>query len=85
MAFAAFETKFGTWDNLGKKMSVVESEAMDKDCKITSLAQLLDDHIRISEDIRGQVESINANRRLSSLIATCADFGNRSSNENTEE
>ena len=66
-------------------MNVVESEAMGTNCKIARLAQLLDDHIRISEDIRGQVESINANRRLSSLIATCADLDNLSSNENTEE
>ena len=81
-AVAAFERKY---ELLERRLNVLESEAMDRDYKIGRLSQQLEDQIRINGDLRDQVESIDANRRLSSLIITCADFGKRSPNENIEE
>ncbi|KAF0306437.1 hypothetical protein FJT64_002467 [Amphibalanus amphitrite] len=78
----AFEAKF---ERMERRLSVLESESMDKEIEIQRLGDELAHQIRINTDLQAQVESIDLNRRLASLILTCVDFGKRAVNENIEQ
>ena len=78
----AFEAKF---DGMEKRLQQLEGEAMDKDMQIDRLGKQLSEQLKVSEDLQARVEAIDLNRRLSSLILTCDEFGRRSINENIEE
>ena len=72
-------------DILERRVNILESEVMDKDLEIRSLRERLERQERVNDDLKEQVEGIDANRRLSSIILTCDDFTPRSPNENIEE
>ena len=78
----AFEIKF---EQMEKRLNYLESELTDKDTKIQHLGELLSQQIQINTDLQAQVESIDLNRRLASLIFTCDDFGARSVDDRIEE
>ena len=79
---SAFDAKF---ERMEHRLTVLESEVMDKDIEIRRLGEQLSQQVEINSDLHAQVESMDLNRRLSSLIFTCDDFGQRSVNENIEE
>ena len=79
---SAFERKF---DQMERRIQILESEAMEKDLEIRRLGEHLARQISVNGELRTQIESIDLNRRLSSLIPTCDDFGHRSNNENLED
>ena len=77
----AFENKVET---IERRLSVLESEAMDRDHAVRQLEEQLATQTRLNADLQAQVESIDLNRRLSSLILTCDEFGQRKMNEDME-
>ena len=79
---SAFEAKF---ESMGRRLSILESEVMDKDNEIQRLGYQLAHQIQVNESLQAQVESMDVNRRLASLIFTCDDFGRRSAGEDMEE
>ena len=79
---SAFDARF---ERLERRLSVLESEAMDRDIQVRSLTEQLARQTQLNADLQAQVESIDLNRRLSSLILTCDDFGRRSANEDMED
>ena len=80
-AIAVFEAKF---EKVEKRLSLLEAELMDKDSEIRNLGQQLTHQLQVNAELQAQVESIDLNRRLSSLILTCDDFGTRRLNEDIE-
>ena len=77
-----FENKF---ERIEKRLSVLESESMEKDVQIQQLGEQLARQTKINSDLQAQVDGIDINRRLSTLIFTCDDFGKRSANEDIEK
>ena len=61
-------------DILERRVSILEGECMDKDEEIRKLHDRLEQQGRAFEDLQLRVESMDANRRLSSLILACDDF-----------
>ena len=57
---------------------------MDKYLQIRELSEQLQSQVRASQDMREQLESIDNNRRLSSLILTCQVFEKRFRDEDME-
>ena len=79
---SAFELKF---ERMERRLNVLESELMDKELEVQKINEQLMLQTQANAELRAQVESIDLNRRLSSLILTCDDFAQRSQNENIEE
>ena len=78
---AVFEAKF---EKVEKRLSLLEAELMDKDSEIRNLGEQLTHQLQVNAELQAQVENIDLNRRLSSLILTCDDFGTRRPNEEIE-
>ena len=78
----AFETKF---EQMEKRIDILEAENIEKDNELKRLGKHLEYQVKANTQLQAQVESIDQNRRLSSLILTCDDFGRRSTDENLEE
>ena len=78
----AFEAKF---EQMERRVSCLESDLMDKDIQIRQLNEQLSQQTQINSSLQAQVESIDLNRRLSSLIFTCEDFGPRAVEDRVEE
>ena len=78
----AFEAKF---ERIERRLDVLESEAVSRELEIQRLGTRLADQIQVNNDLRAQVESMDINRRLASLIFTCDDFGQRAVNEDIED
>ena len=78
---AALDAKLA---QLAKRLDIVESECMDKDLEIKRLSAAVATQERENADLRERLEGIDLNRRLSSLILTCDDFGPRAQNEDIE-
>ena len=78
----AFEAKF---EKMEKRLSLLESEMMDKDIKLRDLGEKLTRQMEDNAELRTQIENMDLNRRLSSLILTCDDFGPRLTGEDIEE
>lgn len=78
----SFEKKF---EHLENRISILESEGMDKELQVKKLSEQLETQMRINSELHKQVESIDANCRLSSLILTCSEFEMRYPNEDIEK
>ena len=68
---SAFEAKF---DHLERRITVLESEGMDRECEMKRLSEQLETQVKTNNDLQTQIESIDLNGRMSSLILTCSDF-----------
>ena len=68
-----------------KRISILESEVMDREQEVKQLNEQLQAERTLNQELQKQVEGIDANRRLSSLILTCAEFEPRTPNEDIEE
>ncbi|KAF0311275.1 hypothetical protein FJT64_017878 [Amphibalanus amphitrite] len=77
-----FETKF---DKMSKRIELLESEAMDREVEMQHTREKLAQQIQVNSELQAQVESIDLNRRLASLIFTCEGFGRRSADEDAEQ
>lgn len=78
----AFNSKF---EALERRVEIVEAENMDKAAEIAQLKTKLQEESAKVQSLQDQVESMDMNRRLSSLIVSCADFKHRDNNEVMEE
>lgn len=78
---AALDAKFA---QLSKRLDIVESECIEKDLEIKKLNAAVAEQKKENADLRERLEGIDLNRRLSSLIITCDDFGPRAQNEDIE-
>ena len=78
---AAFDAKFA---QLERRLDIVESECMEKDLEIKRLNTVVATQQKEGAELRERLEGIDVNRRLSSLILTCDDFGARIRDENIE-
>ena len=78
---ATLEARF---EHLEKRIEVVEHECMEKDLRISALSEQLESQMKVNASLQEQIESIDNNRRLSSLILTCREFERRSKNEDVE-
>ena len=67
-----------------RRITVLETEVMDRELALQNLSGQLTHQMGINAQLRAQVESVDLNRRLSSLILTCEDFSNRSPTEDIE-
>lgn len=79
---SAFEKKF---ESMERRINVLETEVMDRDLALQNLSGQLAHQVDINARLRAQVESIDLNRRLSSLILTSEEFSNRSPTEDMEK
>ena len=79
---STFEKKF---EQIERRLSILEADSMDKEMQIKHLGEQLARQVKINNDLQAQVEGIDVNRRLASLIFTCDDFGQRSANEDAEK
>lgn len=77
----AMNSKFKHFE---QSLSALEAESMEKELEIKQLKEKLAHQERTVELLEERVEGIDANRRLSSLILTCADFEIRHQNEDIE-
>ena len=77
-----FETKC---EQLEKRISILESEGMDRELELKKMREQLDAQNKVNDELQKQVEAIDANRRLSSLILTCSEFEPRHTNEDIED
>ena len=77
----AFNEKF---EGLQKRIEIVEAENFTKGQEISKLKNALDSKERKIDELQSQLESIDANRRLSCLILSCKDFERREEVENWE-
>ena len=77
----ALETRFGKME---KRIALLEGECMDKDKEMKALNKQLQAQININNRLQEQVESMDVNRRLSTLVLTCDDFKERHHNEDIE-
>ena len=78
----AFNSKF---EALEKRLEIVESENMDKEAEIKQLKTKLEAETAKAQSLQNQVESMDMNRRFSSLILSCADFKHGDKYEKMEE
>ena len=79
---ATFEAKV---EGFERRLTILESEAMDRACEVEQLKGQLAAQEGVLKELNERVESMDVNRRLSSLIFTCDDFATHSSNENIED
>ena len=78
---AAFDAKFAQME---RRLEIVEAENLEKDVEIRRLSAAINDEKKENAALRDQLESMDHNRRLSSLILTCEDFGPRTQGEDIE-
>ena len=78
---AALETRF---EKMEKRIALLEGECMDKDKEMKAINKQLQAQININNRLQEQVESMDVNRRLSTLVLTCDDFKERHHNEDIE-
>ena len=60
---------------------MLESKDMDRESEMKRLSELPETQVKTNNDLQRQIESIDSNGRMSSLILTCSDFERRSPNE----
>ena len=77
----ALEAKF---EQVERRLEVLESESFEKDLVIQRLQDEVMTLRKERSDMGELLEGIDMNRRLSSLILTCDDFGPRSYNDDIE-
>ena len=78
---AAFDAKFAQME---RRLEMMEAEILEKDVEIRGLRAAINDEKKENAALREQLESIDHNRRLSSLVLTCDDFGPRTQGEDIE-
>ena len=78
---ASLEMRFGKME---KRIELLEAECMDKDREVKALNKQLQAQIHLNKRLQDQIESIDVNRRLSTLILTCDDFKERRHDEDIE-
>ena len=78
----AFNSKF---EAMERRLEIVEAENMSQDNEIKQLKLKLEADAAKIQHLQDQVESIDVNRRLDSLILTCADFEHKEKTEDMEE
>ena len=78
---ATLEMRFGKME---KRIELLEAECMDKDREVKALNEQLQAQIHLNNRLQDQVESMDVNRRLSTLILTCDDFKERRHDEDIE-
>ena len=72
-------------EQLEKRISILESEGMDRELELKKMREQLDAQNKVNDELQKQVEAIDANRRLSSLTLTCSEFEPRHTNEDIED
>lgn len=77
----ALEARFERFE---RRLDVLESECFEKDIAISKLQGEVESLQKDNVELREQMEGIDINRRMSSLILTCDDFGARSQDEDVE-
>ena len=75
---AAFEAKF---ESMERRIQVIEGEVHDKDQRIQLLETELQRQGQINQQLHEQVQALDLNGRLASLVITCDDFKPRRQNE----
>ena len=75
---AAFEAKF---EGMERRIQVIEGEAHDKDQRIQLLEAELQRQGQINQQLYEQVQAMDLNGRLASLVLTCEDFKPRRQSE----
>ena len=78
---AAIEARFAQFE---RRLDILETESFEKDLTIQRLQGEMTTLSKVNMEMKEQLEGIDMNRRLSSLILTCDDFRNRSQNEDME-
>ena len=77
----ALEARFERFE---RRLEVLETECFEKDIVISKLKGEVETLRKDNVELREQIEGIDTNRRMSSLILTCDDFGARSQDEDIE-
>ena len=67
-----------------KRIEILEAEVMQKDVETKALHSKLTAQEKTIRNLAEQLESMDTNRRMNSLILKCTDFGERSNNEDIE-
>ena len=77
----ALEARFAQQE---RRIEALEAECHVKDITIQELNQEVRSQRQEIVDLREKMDNIDMNRRLSSLILTCEEFGQRAANEDIE-
>ena len=72
------------YEALEKRTEILEAELMDKEAEITDLRSKLARNEQTVQDLAQQVESMDINRRMNTLILRCEGLGTRTNEENIE-
>ena len=72
-------------DSMERRLTVLEGECMEKDCRIQQLSKQLDQQVREKEELESRLEELDMNGRLSSLILTCDVFKSHPRSANIEQ
>ena len=72
------------YEALEKRTEILEAELMDKEAQITDLKSKLATNEKAVQEMAQQVESMDINRRMNTLILRCESLGTRTNEENIE-
>lgn len=72
-------------DSMERRITILESECMEKDGKIQQLSRQLDQQVRVNEELDSRLEEMDMNGRLSSLILCCEAFTSHPRNADIEQ
>ena len=77
----ALEARFAHQE---RRIEILESECHEKDVTIIQMRQEMATQSKEIESLRERIDGIDMNRRLSSLILTCDEFGQMTQSEDIE-
>ena len=73
------------YEAMEKRIEVLESELMDKTTETEQLKATSNKTENTVQELTKQIESMNINRRINTLILRCENFGKRTNEENIED
>ena len=71
-------------EGIEKRVNILEGEIFEKDREVKRMGVKLTEQEKTIEALREQLESIDTNRRMNTLILKCKEFGGRRMNEDIE-
>ena len=72
-------------ESMERRLTILESECMDKDGQIQHLSTQLQQQVKVNEELDVRLEELDTNGRLSSLILTCEAFTPHPRNADIEQ
>ena len=72
------------YDELEKRTEILEAELFEKSLQVDALRAMAAHSDSVIQSLSEQLENMDVNRRMNTLILGCEDFGHRTEDENLE-